>query len=143
MVELFRGRCRLDVREAEDKEPIRGGVVYFAPPDYHLLVEPDRRLSLSGDEPVHYSRPSVDVLFETAVDAYGAGLAGVVLTGANEDGARGLRAVLEAGGTAVVQRPDLAYAPAMPAAALAACPGARVLTLEEIATFLKEAIGDS
>jgi two-component system chemotaxis response regulator CheB len=66
-----------------------------------------------------------------------------VLTGANEDGARGLRAVLEAGGTAVVQRPDLAYAPAMPAAALAACPGARVLTLEEIATFLKEAIGDS
>jgi two-component system chemotaxis response regulator CheB len=143
MVELFRARCRLEVREAEDKEPIRGGVVYFAPPDYHLLVEPDRRLSLSGDEPVHYSRPSVDVLFETAVDAYGAGLAGVVLTGANEDGARGLRAVLEAGGTAVVQRPDLAYAPAMPAAALAACPGARVLTLEEIATFLKEAIGDS
>jgi two-component system chemotaxis response regulator CheB len=143
MAELFRARCRVEVREAEDKEPIRGGVVYFAPPDYHLLVEPDRRLSLSSDEPVRYSRPSVDVLFETAVDAYGPGLTGVVLTGANDDGARGLRAIHEAGGTAVVQRPDLAFAPAMPAAALEACPGSRVLTLEEIAKFLKEASGDS
>jgi len=142
MVELFRSRCRLDVREAEDKEPIEGGVVYFAPPDYHLLVEPDRRLSLSGDEPVHYSRPSVDVLFETAVDAYGPGLVGVVLSGANNDGARGLRAVHDAGGTAVVQRPDLAFAAAMPAAALVACPDARAMTLEEIAIFLKEASGD-
>ena len=143
MVDLFRSRCRLDVREAEDKEPIKAGVVYFAPPDYHLLVEPDRRLSLSSDEPVHYSRPSVDVLFETAVDAYGSGLVGVVLSGANEDGARGLRAIHEAGGTAVVQRPDLAFAAAMPAAALGACPDARAMTLAGIATFLKEASGDS
>ncbi|WP_406698003.1 chemotaxis protein CheB [Singulisphaera sp. Ch08] len=138
MVDLFRAKCRLDVREADDKEPIRGATAYFAPPDYHLLVEPDRRLSLSSEEPVHYCRPSIDVLFETAVDAYGAGLLGIILTGANDDGARGLRAVHAAGGTALVQRPDLAYASIMPQAALDACPEARSVSLEEIATYLQE-----
>lgn len=141
MAELFRARCRLDVREAEDKEPIRGGTAYFAPPDYHMLVERDRRISLSSDEPVHFCRPSVDVLFETAADAYGAGLVGVILTGANDDGARGLRAVHGAGGTALVQRPELAQAAAMPRAALDACPEARALTLQEIATYLLEVTG--
>ena len=140
MTELFRAKCRLDVREAEDKEPIRRATAYFAPPDYHLLVEPDRRLSLSSEEPVHYCRPSIDVLFETAVDTYGAALLGIILTGANDDGARGLRAVHEAGGTALVQRPGLAYAPMMPRAALDACPEARSLSLKEIATFLQEVI---
>jgi two-component system chemotaxis response regulator CheB len=140
MAELFRAKCRMDAREAQDKEPIQGGVIYFAPPDYHLLVETNRSLSLSNEEPVHYSRPSIDVLFETAVDAYGAGLLGIILTGANEDGARGLRAIHQAGGTALVQQPDQAYAAAMPAAALTACPSARALTLEEIATHLKRAI---
>ncbi len=77
------------MKEAEDKEPLAPGTVYFAPPDYHLLVEPDRQLSLSSEEPVLYSRPSIDVLFESAADAYGAALAGVVLTGANADGAAG------------------------------------------------------
>ena len=140
LTELFRAKCRLDVREAEDKEPIRGATAYFAPPDYHLLVEPDRRLSLSSEEPVQYSRPSIDVLFETAVDAYGAALLGIILTGANDDGARGLRAVHQAGGTALVQRPDLAYAATMPQAALTACPEARPLSLKEIAAYLKEVI---
>jgi two-component system chemotaxis response regulator CheB len=139
LADLLRAKCRVDVREAEDKEPIRAGTVYIAPPDYHLLVEADRRLSLSSEEPVFYSRPSIDVLFETAVDAYGAGLVGVVLTGANSDGARGLRAIADAGGLTLVQRPDLAYAPAMPQAALAACPGARAATLDEIAASLLEA----
>ena len=138
MADLFQVRCQIEVREAEDKETIRGGTVYFAPPDYHLLVEPDRRLSLSSEEPVLYSRPSIDVLFETAVDAYGAGLIGIVLTGANSDGSKGLRAVQDAGGTVLVQQPDQAYASAMPQSSLDACPGAMVATLQGIASFLRE-----
>jgi two-component system, chemotaxis family, protein-glutamate methylesterase/glutaminase len=137
MVELFQAKCPVPIKEAEDKEPIRQGTVYFAPPNYHLLVEKDRRLSLSIDEPVLYSRPSIDVLFETAAEAYGRGLAGIVLTGANSDGARGLRAVCEMGGVGVVQRPELAQESTMPQAALEACPGARVLSLEQIAMFLQ------
>jgi two-component system, chemotaxis family, protein-glutamate methylesterase/glutaminase len=136
--ELFRARCAIRVREAEDKEPIEPGVVYFAPPDYHLLVEEDKRLSLSDDEPVLFSRPSIDVLFESAADAYAGGLIGVVLTGANSDGANGLKAVVEAGGVAVVQSPGSAYAVAMPEAAIAACPAARVLPVNEIAAYLRE-----
>jgi two-component system chemotaxis response regulator CheB len=138
LAELLRVRCAIRVREAEDKEPIEPGVVYFAPPDYHLLVEEDKRLSLSDDEPVLFSRPSIDVLFESAADAYGGGLIGVVLTGANSDGANGLKAVVEAGGVAVVQSPGSAYAVAMPEAAIAACPAARVLPVNEIAAYLRE-----
>lgn len=137
LADLFRARCRLEVREAEDKEPIVPGTIYFAPPDYHLLVERDGRLSLSSDEPVSYSRPSVDVLFESAADAYGPGLVGVVLTGANDDGARGLRAILAAGGAGLVQDPEQAHAREMPRSALAACPGAHALGLAEIATSLQ------
>jgi two-component system, chemotaxis family, protein-glutamate methylesterase/glutaminase len=136
--QLLRARCAIRVREAEDKEPIEPGVAYFAPPDYHLLVEQDKRLSLSDDEPVLFSRPSIDVLFESAADAYGDGLIGVVLTGANSDGANGLKAVVEAGGVAVVQSPKGAYAVAMPEAAIAACPDARVLPVNEIAAYLRE-----
>jgi two-component system chemotaxis response regulator CheB len=136
MAELFRARCRVEVKEAEDKEPARPGTVYFAPPDYHVLVEPDGRLSLSSEEPVIYSRPSVDVLFESAADAYGESLVAVVLTGASADGARGLKAVCEAGGTALVQDPATAHSAAMPQAALAACPGAAALPLGEIAARL-------
>ncbi|MDY3551775.1 chemotaxis protein CheB [Gemmata sp. JC717] len=143
MAELFRGKCAVDVREADDKEPLTGGTVYFAPPDYHLLVEPDRRLSLSSEEQVHFSRPSVDVLFESAADVFGPGLVGVVLTGANADGARGLRAVLAAGGTGLVQAPTTAAATAMPLAALAAHPAARALTLDQIAAHLRELGGTS
>lgn len=134
---LLDSRCHITVKEAEDKEPIRPGTAYLAPPDYHLLVEPEMVLSLSNEEPVFYSRPSIDVLFESAADAYGDTLAGVILTGANPDGARGLRAVFAAGGLAFVQTPESATADAMPRAALAACPGARVLTPGQIATVLK------
>lgn len=137
MAGLLQESCRLAVREAEDKEAIEPGAVYLAPPDYHLLIEPDRRLSLSGEEPVLFSRPSIDVMFETAAEAYGPGLVGVVLTGANSDGARGLRAILAAGGAGLVQRPDTALASAMPRAALDACPGALALTLREIAEHLR------
>jgi two-component system, chemotaxis family, protein-glutamate methylesterase/glutaminase len=138
LAELFQAKCSINVREAEDKEPISRGTVYFAPPDYHLLVETDKSLSLSNDEPVLYSRPSVDVLFESAADAYGPSLIAIVLTGANQDGAKGLRTVAEAGGTTIVQDPRGAYASAMPEAALANCPGARVMSLKEIATYLRD-----
>ena len=136
--ELIRARCRIGVREAEDKEPIEPGVAYFAPPDYHLLVEQDKRLSLSDDEPVLFSRPSIDVLFESAADAYGDGLIGVVLTGANSDGANGLKAVVEAGGVAVVQSLAAPMRPRCREAAIAACPDARVLPVNEIAAYLRE-----
>lgn len=137
LTELFQSRCAMTVREAEDKEPILPGVVYFAPPDYHLLVESPEFLSLSTDEPVLHSRPSIDVLFESAADAFGDALVGVILTGANHDGAEGLRAVGQAGGMAVVENPVGASAPAMPEAALAAWPEARVMSLEEIGAYLR------
>jgi two-component system, chemotaxis family, protein-glutamate methylesterase/glutaminase len=138
LADLFQAKCRIPVREAEDKEPIRGGTIYFAAPNYHLLVEMDRCVSLSSDEPVLFSRPSIDVLFESAADAYGPALIAVILTGANEDGAQGLKAVAEAGGVTIVQDPANAFASAMPAAAKMACPDARVLSLEEIAGYLQE-----
>jgi two-component system, chemotaxis family, protein-glutamate methylesterase/glutaminase len=133
---LFQAKCRVPVREAEDKEPIVSGCIYFAPSDYHLLVEEDRTISLSVDEPVLYSRPSIDVLFESAADTYGAGLIGIILTGANEDGAEGLRAVASAGGLALVEDPSEAFAPAMPSAALARCGEAQPMSLEAIAARL-------
>ncbi len=136
MADLFRVKCRVAVREAEDKEPIQSGIIYFAPPDYHLLVELDKTFSLSSEEPVHYSRPSIDVLFETAADAYGPALLGIVLTGANCDGAAGLKKVWEAGGTPLVQLPETAQSSTMPAAAIASCPAAQVMTLEAIAEYL-------
>jgi two-component system chemotaxis response regulator CheB len=136
LVPLFQAKCRLPVKEAEDKEPAVGGVIYFAPSDYHLLVEADGALALSTDEPVNYSRPSIDVLFESVADAYGPTLVGVILTGANHDGAAGLKAVLEAGGVAVVEDPVGAYAQAMPHAALDACPTATIMKLDAIALYL-------
>lgn len=136
LAELFQSKCHIRVVEAEDKEPICAGTVYFAPPGYHLLVERDARLSLSSDELVNYSRPSIDVLFESACDAYGRGLVGLVLTGANDDGARGLAAIVRGGGAAIVQRPETAYASAMPLAAKKACPSALCLELDQAADYL-------
>ena len=106
LAEIFQAKCSVPVREAEDKEPISRGTVYFAPAGYHLLIESDRTLSLSIDEPVLYSRPSIDVLFESAADAYGRALIAIVLSGANHDGAAGLKTVIEAGGLGIVQSPD-------------------------------------
>jgi two-component system chemotaxis response regulator CheB len=136
---LFAAKCALRVLEGEDKEPVAPGTVVFAPPDYHMLVEASGTIALSRDEPVFFSRPSIDVLFESAADAYGRGLVGVVLTGANEDGARGLAAVGEAGGMTLVQDPATAYARAMPQAAIAACKSAQVLSLDGIVAALLDA----
>ena len=136
LVPLFQGKCQVQVKEAEDKEPALAGVVYFAPSDYHLLVEADGSLSLSSDELVNHSRPSIDVLLESSADAFGPALAAVVLTGANGDGAAGLRAAMDGGGAAIVEDPGLAFASEMPAAALRACPTAKVLTLDAITPYL-------
>lgn len=140
LAEIFEPKCRMSVKEAEHSEPLTPGTVYFAPPDYHLLVEQSYHLSLSADEPVLFSRPSIDVLFDSAADAYGERLIGIVLTGANEDGAAGLRSICEAGGTAIVQDPEFAMASAMPTAALAACPGASVLVPELISEYLDQIV---
>ena len=107
---FLQGRCRLPLEEVDDKVPIEPGHVYLAPPDYHLLVEPGH-FSLSVDAPVRFSRPSVDVLFETAADAYGERLVAVVLTGSNDDGCRGLARVKETGGFVLVQDPATAERP--------------------------------
>jgi two-component system, chemotaxis family, protein-glutamate methylesterase/glutaminase len=136
-VELFAGSCRVRVKEAEDKEVLEKGTVYFAAPGYHLLVEPDLYLSLSCDEPVRYSRPSIDVLFQSAADAYGAGLLGIVLSGANDDGAAGLLAVCSKGGRGIVQDPQTALCATMPEAALQACGFAEVMSPEEIGAYLR------
>jgi two-component system, chemotaxis family, protein-glutamate methylesterase/glutaminase len=136
LVEIYEKRCALPIREADDKEPIEPGTVYFAPPDYHMLVERNRQIALSTDEPVHYSRPSVDVLFESAADVYGNKLLGAILTGANEDGAAGLHAIHRAGGVTVVQQPDSAKVPLMVVSALQRNPADFVLSLAEIAQLL-------
>jgi two-component system chemotaxis response regulator CheB len=136
LVPLFQAKCRVSVREAEDKEPIQPGVIYFAPSDYHLLVEADRTLSLSADPPALYSRPCIDFLFESAADTYGPALVGVVLTGANQDGAAGLKAIDEAGGFTLVEDPTSAYARTMPQAALEATPRATSASLANIASYL-------
>lgn len=138
LAELFQAKCWIPVREAEDKEPISGGTVYFAPPDYHLLVEGGKSLALSRDEPVLFSRPSIDVLFETAADAYGSAVIAIVLTGANQDGARGMQSIVAAGGIALVQDPIGAFSAAMPEAALKLSPKARVMPLDAIAAYLQE-----
>jgi len=137
LVEIYEKRCALPIREADDKEPIEPGTVYFAPPDYHMLVERNRQIALSTDEPVHFSRPSVDVLFESAADVYGSRLLGVILTGANEDGAAGLHAIHRAGGVTVVQQSDSAKVPLMVVSALQRNPADFVLSLPEIATLLE------
>ena len=134
--ELLRPRLALDVAVLEDKTPVEPGRVYVAPPDYHLLVERDGRFSLSTEARVQHSRPSIDVLFETAADAYGERLVAVVLTGANADGAAGLAYVKSRGGTAIVQDPDEAEVASMPRAAIAAAAPHAVLPLLGIAEHL-------
>ncbi len=137
LTQLFARKCTATVREVEDKLQIEPATIYFAPPDYHLLVEEGRYFSLSVDDPVLYSRPSIDVLFESAADTYGSSLLGIILTGANSDGAKGLRAVHDLGGFTIVQQPDQAEISTMPQAALTACPDALPLTLQQIASLMR------
>ena len=128
-------RSKVEVVAATDKEPLVPGRVYVAPPDYHVIVEPGH-LALSTDDLVQFARPSIDVLFESAADAYGERVIGVILTGANEDGAAGLAKIASAGGFTVVEDPATAERAEMPAAAVARGAARRVLDLERIGPFL-------
>ena len=132
---LLQERATLEVCEIEDKLPLEHGRIYVAPPDYHTLVEPGH-FSLSLDAPVRFSRPSIDVTFNSAASSYGHRTVGVVLTGANADGAEGLRQISDRGGMAIIQDPATAESPTMPAAAVKAVPRARVLPLPAIIAFL-------
>jgi two-component system, chemotaxis family, protein-glutamate methylesterase/glutaminase len=146
LAEIFSSKCARPVREAVDKEPVEPGTVYFAPPDYHLLVDKagpaGAQLALSADDLVNFSRPSIDVLFESAADVYGQRLLGIILTGANHDGAAGLAAVHDAAGITVVQHPDTAQSSLMPMAAIKRSPVDYVLTLEQIAELLRTLDGN-
>lgn len=136
LASVFGHRLAVPVEEARDKQDIAPGTLYVATPGYHLSVEADRSLSLSLEAPVHHSRPSIDVLFESAADVYGETLLAVVLTGANDDGARGLARVKALGGTTVVQDPVEAQVSTMPEAALALHEPDHILTLQGIGQLL-------
>jgi two-component system, chemotaxis family, protein-glutamate methylesterase/glutaminase len=136
LAEIFRRRLRMRVREAADKEPIEAATLYFATSGYHLLVEADRTFSLSLEPPVNYSRPSIDVLMISAADAFGSGLLGIVLTGANVDGAAGLARVRQRGGYTVVQDPNEALVPTMPEAAIRKLSPHQILSLAGIRDLL-------
>jgi len=129
------------VREADAKMRVEPGTVYFAPPDYHLLLDKGPQLALAIDELVHYSRPSIDVLFESAADEYAERLMGIILSRANEDGSAGLAAVHRAGGVTIVQEPDSAQVPLMVVSALKRSPPDFVLPLEAIAALLRTLAG--
>ena len=163
LAELFRARCNAPVLEPVDKQPVGAGTVWFAPADYHLAIEVNhsggresrsedsaapglrirRNFAFSTEPPVHFSRPAVDVLFESAAHAYGDALAAVVLSGASEDGARGARMVRQRGGRVYVQAPNSAVARVMPEAAIRETTPEFVGPLEEIAALLCEATGQS
>ncbi len=128
--------CRLRVVEAEDKDDASPGTVYVAPPDYHLLVGPGGRLQLSLEPNVNFARPSIDVLFESAAWTYQGRLLGILLSGANSDGALGLAAISRAGGSCWVQSPETAVAPFMPRSALSTVASARSLSVAEMAALL-------
>jgi two-component system chemotaxis response regulator CheB len=131
----------MTVCEAGDKDELRPGIVYLAAPDYHVLIE-DGSIALTVDAPVLYARPSVDVLLESAAEAYLDRCVGVVRPGENDDGARGLRRVADHGGVTIVQDPASAVRPEMPRAALAAVPDARVAPVDEIAALVVELCGE-
>ncbi|HXP98195.1 MAG TPA: chemotaxis protein CheB [Telmatospirillum sp.] len=136
LAELLGKICRLPVVEATEKTVAMAGQIHIAPPGYHLLVERDGTFSLSIDPKVCNVRPSIDVLFQSAADAWGSGLIGILLTGANSDGTEGLRSIKRQGGYTVVQDPDTAFADTMPRSAVAAGLADRVLPLEEISIHL-------
>jgi two-component system chemotaxis response regulator CheB len=137
LVQLLQDATHLNVCEVEDKDVLCAGTVYVAPANYHILIE-SGHLSLTTEEPVRFSRPSIDVMFSSAADTYRSETIGVVLTGANDDGARGLAHIVKRGGRALVQDPKTAEIPFMPDAAIEAVPTAEVLALEDIAPRLLE-----
>ena len=138
LAEVFARRVALPVREVQDKQPIVPGTLYFAAPGYHVSVEHDLSLSLSQEEPVHYSRPAIDYLFASAADVYQQRFAAILLTGANQDGARGLSQVKQSGGLTIIQDPDEAQVATMPRAALELFQPNCILPLHGIGRLLVE-----
>jgi two-component system chemotaxis response regulator CheB len=138
--DLLRTRTSLPVLEALDKMPLTAGTIHCAPANYHLLLESDFSLALSVDEKINFARPSIDLLFSSAAEVFGPALIGVILTGANNDGAGGLADIAAGGGITIVQSPTSAEWPIMPSAALKAVPGALSIDLERIAAVLCELI---
>ena len=135
-ISLLNDKSNLRIKEADEKEKIEPGIVYVAPPNYHLLVERDKTFSLTVEERVNYARPSIDVLFESAAEAYKSKLIGVILTGSNNDGTNGLKRIYECGGLTIVQEPKTAESAYMPASAIAAIKPGYILHLEEIIELL-------
>ncbi|MTW13879.1 chemotaxis protein CheB [Pseudoduganella eburnea] len=136
LVDVFQQKVAMPVSEAGDKEAIIPGTLYFAPADYHLLIENDRSFSLSCDAPLHFNRPAIDITMETAADAYGASLAAILMTGANEDGAAGMAAIGKAGGLTVVQDPSEAEVEVMPQEAIDLRAPDLILPLDQIKQLL-------
>jgi two-component system chemotaxis response regulator CheB len=135
---LLSDRTKLEVREVEEKEAIRPGVIYIAPADYHLLVELDKTFSLDFSEKIHYSRPAIDASFETAAEAFGPSLAGILLSGANADGAEGLLRIKEGGGMTIVQDPAEASVSYMPQQAIEKNAASKILTTRQIIDLMNE-----
>ncbi|HLN54734.1 MAG TPA: chemotaxis protein CheB [Bacteroidales bacterium] len=136
-VRLIRDKCNIRVREACNTDEIIPGTIYFAPPDYHLLVEKNFTLSLGVDEKINFSRPSIDVLFETAAETFRQDLTGILLTGVNRDGSAGLKRIQQLGGKTIVQSPEDADFSEMPLSAIKLFKPDQVLTLGEIADYLR------
>jgi len=134
--EIFGRKCALNVKEADEKEILEPGNVYIAPPNYHLLIEKDRSLSLNIDKRVHFSRPSIDVTFISAAESFRDGLIGILLTGANQDGAEGVLHVKRCGGLAIIEDPDSAKVSTMPQSALNLTRVDQILNIQDIPDFL-------
>ncbi|GAB3543124.1 chemotaxis protein CheB [Spirosoma fluminis] len=133
---LLATKTAIPLKEVDDKDPLTPGTIYLAPADYHLLIEPNGLLTLDDSEKIHYSRPSIDVTFESAADVYGRGLVGVLLSGANADGVGGLDAIKRAGGLIIAQNPSTALAEFMPQQAIRQLPIDYVFTVEELISFM-------
>lgn len=136
LLDILALKSALPLREVEDKDPVEPGHIYLAPADYHLLVEQDRLFSLDDSEKVNYSRPALDVTFESTAEVYGPSLVGILLSGANADGTRGLEAIKKAGGVTVAQQPESAQAGYMPQHAILHTVVDHVLDVPELIRFL-------
>lgn len=141
LIDLLSTRTALAVREVEEKELIQPGCIYIAPADYHLLIESDHTFSLDASEKVNYSRPSIDITFESAAEVYGPALLGILLSGANSDGQEGMHSIKEAGGVCVVQNPESAEVAYMPMQAIGHVKIDCVLHAEELAPFINSLNG--
>jgi len=135
-IKLLNSKCKLCIKEVDEKELIEQGIIYIAPPNYHLLIEKNKTFSLTVDERINFARPSIDVLFESAAEAYKSKLIGIILTGSNNDGSKGIKRIKEYGGLTIIQNPETAESSYMPASAISSITPDYILSLEEIMKLL-------